>query len=136
MLIAIRDFSKRVEHKHLDSCIVCVLTHGEHGELYGTDDIAISVLEFVSCLNARNCPALAHKPKLFFLQACRGREFHFKLYSNLVAGAMSHIYNLFVERYDRGFEIGFDGSDGYFDRWFTCTTSQPKNSLPVEQKIK
>uniref|UniRef100_A0A0R3S1P8 Caspase-2 n=1 Tax=Elaeophora elaphi TaxID=1147741 RepID=A0A0R3S1P8_9BILA len=112
MLIAIRDFSKRAEHKHLDSCIVCVLTHGEHGELYGTDDIAISVIEFVSCLNARNCPALAHKPKLFFLQACRG------------------------QRYDHGFGAGSDGSDGYFDRWFTCTTPKPKNSLTVEQKTK
>ncbi|CAG9540609.1 unnamed protein product [Cercopithifilaria johnstoni] len=112
MLIAIRDFSKLAEHKHLDSCIVCVLTHGEHGELYGTDDVAISVLEFVSCLNARNCPALAHKPKLFFLQACRGQQ------------------------YDRGFDAVFDGPDGYFDRWFTRTTPQPNNSLPVEQKTK
>nr|CRZ24914.1 BMA-CED-3 [Brugia malayi] len=112
MLIAIQDFSKRPEHKHLDSCVVCVLTHGEHGELYGTDDVAISVLEFVSCLNARNCPALAHKPKLFFLQACRGQQ------------------------YDRGFGTEFDGPDGYFDRWFTCTTSQPKSSLPMEQKTK
>ncbi|KAL3994857.1 Caspase domain family protein [Acanthocheilonema viteae] len=112
MLIAIRDFSKRADHKYLDSCIVCVLTHGEHGELYGTDDIAISVLEFVSCLNARNCPALAYKPKLFFLQACRGQQ------------------------YDRGFDLGFDGPDGYFDRWFACTTPQPKNNLPVEQKTK
>ncbi|MCP9262147.1 Cell death protein 3 [Dirofilaria immitis] len=112
MLTAIRDFSKRPEHKLLDSSVVCVLTHGEHGELYGTDDIAISVLEFVSCLNARNCPALAYKPKLFFLQACRGQQ------------------------YDRGFGTGFDGADGYFDRWFTCTTPQSQNNLPVEQKTK
>lgn len=88
MLIAIRDFSKRPEHKYLDSCVVCVLTHGEHGELYGTDDTSISVLEFVSCLNARNCQALAHKPKLFFLQACRGREFYFNLWLNLVVNTI------------------------------------------------
>ncbi|EFO24820.1 hypothetical protein LOAG_03664 [Loa loa] len=112
MLIAIRDFSKHPEHKRLDSCVVCVLTHGEHGELYGTDDIAISVLEFVSCLNARNCPALAYKPKLFFLQACRGQQ------------------------YDRGFGTESDGPDGYFDSWFTCTTSQSQKSLQTEQKTK
>uniref|UniRef100_A0A8R1XKX5 Caspase n=1 Tax=Onchocerca volvulus TaxID=6282 RepID=A0A8R1XKX5_ONCVO len=112
MLNAIRDFSKRPEHRLLDSCVICVLTHGEHGELYGTDDNAVSVLEFVSSLNARNCPALAHKPKLFFLQACRGQQ------------------------YDHGFGTEFDGSDGYFDRWFTCTTPQSQKNLPVEQKTK
>uniref|UniRef100_A0A915PLH8 Uncharacterized protein n=1 Tax=Setaria digitata TaxID=48799 RepID=A0A915PLH8_9BILA len=112
MLIAMRDFSKRPEHKDLDSCVVCVLTHGEHGELYGTDDVAVSVIEFVSCLNARNCPALAQKPKLFFLQACRGQQ------------------------YDRGFGNEFDKPDGYFDRWFTCATPQSQNSLPVDQKTK
>ncbi|VDP19061.1 unnamed protein product [Onchocerca flexuosa] len=112
MLNAIRDFSKRPEHRLLDSCVICVLTHGEHGELYGTDDKAVSVLEFVSCLNARNCPALAHKPKLFFLQACRGQQ------------------------YDHGFGTEFDGSDGYFDRWFTCATPQSQKNLPVEKKTK
>lgn len=75
MMLNIRNFARRLEHRQSDSTIVCVLTHGEHGELYGVDDIGVPVLEFVSSLNAKHCPALAHKPKLFFLQACRGRSF-------------------------------------------------------------
>lgn len=69
-----QNFAKRPDHRLLDSAVVCVLTHGEHGELYGVDDVAISVVDFVSIMNASSCPALAHKPKLFFIQACRGRK--------------------------------------------------------------
>uniref|UniRef100_A0A914RAQ2 Caspase family p20 domain-containing protein n=1 Tax=Parascaris equorum TaxID=6256 RepID=A0A914RAQ2_PAREQ len=61
------------QHSLVDSCVVCILTHGEHGELFGVDDQGVSVFELISLLNAKNCPALAHKPKIFFLQACRGR---------------------------------------------------------------
>uniref|UniRef100_A0A0N5AI38 CASPASE_P20 domain-containing protein n=1 Tax=Syphacia muris TaxID=451379 RepID=A0A0N5AI38_9BILA len=75
MLQAIQVFSKRSEHKLLDSCIVSVLTHGEHNEIFGIDDVPVSVHEFMSSLNALNCPALAHKPKIFILQACRGQRY-------------------------------------------------------------
>lgn len=75
MLQTIQSFAKRQEHSVFDSCVVCVLTHGENNELYGIDDIAVSVNEFISHLNALNCPALAHKPKVFILQACRGQRY-------------------------------------------------------------
>lgn len=73
MVLSMQDFARRKEHSLVDSCVVCILTHGEHGELFGVDDQGVPVFELISLLNAKNCPALAHKPKIFFLQACRGR---------------------------------------------------------------
>lgn len=112
MLITIQNFAKLSDHKYVDSCVVCVLTHGEQGELFGVDEFAISVLEFVSCLNARNCPALAHKPKLFFLQACRGQQ------------------------YDHGFGDDYDKTDGYLDRWLARVTSKSQSNSFSEQRTK
>ncbi len=79
---AIEEFSRLREHSNYHSTIVVVLTHGEHGKLGGTDmDCAqnqlygtVGVHRFVSTLNAENCPQLRGKPKLFFLQACRGSK--------------------------------------------------------------
>uniref|UniRef100_A0A0N5BY97 Caspase-2 n=1 Tax=Strongyloides papillosus TaxID=174720 RepID=A0A0N5BY97_STREA len=72
MLEKMKKFSRLPEHFSLDSAVVCVLTHGETDCLYGVDDNQILVQDFVSLLNAKNCPGLLNKPKLFFIQACRG----------------------------------------------------------------
>ncbi|VDN05970.1 unnamed protein product [Thelazia callipaeda] len=109
MRAAIEDFAKDKRHRNLDSCVVCVLTHGEQGKIFGTDDNPITVVEFVSTLNSRNSPGLARKPKLFFLQACRGQQ------------------------YDCGFESELDETDGYFDRWISCSSSKTKGSLAKKE---
>lgn len=72
MLSAMERFAKKKDHETCDSSIVVVLTHGMHGALYGVDNIAISVDKLVSYLNVSGCPALANKPKIFVIQACRG----------------------------------------------------------------
>jgi hypothetical protein len=65
-------FGKHEDHRHFDSCVVVVLSHGEYEEIIGADDGRLSIHEFLSCLNARNAPLLAGKPKIFIIQACRG----------------------------------------------------------------
>uniref|UniRef100_A0A915CFV6 Uncharacterized protein n=1 Tax=Parascaris univalens TaxID=6257 RepID=A0A915CFV6_PARUN len=112
MVLGVQDFARRKEHSLVDSCVVCILTHGEHGELFGVDDQGVSVFELISLLNAKNCPALAHKPKIFFLQACRG------------------------QRYDRGFPGGDDTVDGLFDRFFSCTVPQRNCDINTDQRTK
>ncbi|VDM50072.1 unnamed protein product [Toxocara canis] len=112
MMLGMQDFARKREHARVDSCVVCILTHGEHGELYGVDDQGVSVTELISLLNAKNCPSLAHKPKIFFLQACRG------------------------QRYDHGFPCGGDATDGLFDRFFSCTASQTNGNVQSDQQIK
>ncbi|XP_061107890.1 caspase-7-like [Conger conger] len=64
------------EEDHTDmACFVCMLlSHGENGTLWGTDR-QVPLRSLTSVLSAKRCPSLEGKPKLFFIQACRGREY-------------------------------------------------------------
>ena len=50
------------------------MTHGDEGGLKGVDDMnkSIDVEEITSLFRGDKCPQLITKPKLFFIQACRG----------------------------------------------------------------
>ncbi|KAK0043784.1 caspase-3 [Biomphalaria pfeifferi] len=57
-----------------NSCFVCViLTHGEEGYVFGTDD-KVQVEQMVAPFKGHKCLSLAGKPKIFLIQACRGTE--------------------------------------------------------------
>lgn len=73
MLLTIRDFAKHESHG--DSAILVILSHGEENVIIGVDDIPISTHEIYDLLNAANAPRLANKPKIVFVQACRGGSF-------------------------------------------------------------
>lgn len=62
--IAKRDFNR------YDGFLCFILSHGSQSGIYGVDDIEISVQEIVSKFQPN--PGLVGKPKLFFVQACRG----------------------------------------------------------------
>ncbi|CAB61001.2 Cell death protein 3 subunit p17 [Caenorhabditis elegans] len=72
MLLTIRDFAKHESHG--DSAILVILSHGEENVIIGVDDIPISTHEIYDLLNAANAPRLANKPKIVFVQACRGER--------------------------------------------------------------
>uniref|UniRef100_A0A224YLA6 Caspase apoptotic cysteine protease n=1 Tax=Rhipicephalus zambeziensis TaxID=60191 RepID=A0A224YLA6_9ACAR len=58
-----------------DDCFVCCcLTHGDRNHLYGTDG-KFSVDDIVKPFLDDACPSLIGKPKLFFIQACRGTRY-------------------------------------------------------------
>lgn len=58
-----------------DDCfVVCVLTHGDRGVLWGRDN-RYAVDDLYSYFTADKCRSLAGKPKLFFIQACQGNRF-------------------------------------------------------------
>ena len=61
------------DHSKYDSLICCMLTHGKEGKVYGSDSRELDVTNIISKLNGEHCKTLAGKPKLFFLQACRGK---------------------------------------------------------------
>ncbi|XP_075464771.1 caspase-8-like isoform X2 [Ascaphus truei] len=65
---------KSKDHNERDCFICCILTHGESGAIMGADDAVISIHDVMSYFTATNCPSLATKPKLFFIQACQGKE--------------------------------------------------------------
>ncbi|XP_053306864.1 caspase-7 [Spea bombifrons] len=64
------------QQNHSESaCFACVLlSHGEEGQIYGTDG-AMAIKSLTSLFRGDKCKSLVGKPKLFFIQACRGSEF-------------------------------------------------------------
>ena len=60
------------DHSKYDAFIFAVLSHGREGVVYGTDGI-ISIRDITSSFT--QCRSLAGKPKIFFFQACQGRQY-------------------------------------------------------------
>lgn len=68
------------DHKDRSCFICCVLSHGESGAIYGTDGNLVSIRLLTSHFTAQHCPQLAAKPKLFFIQACQGKNIQRPVY--------------------------------------------------------
>ncbi|KFV64296.1 Caspase-10, partial [Dryobates pubescens] len=68
------------DHKDRDCFICCILSHGESGAVYGKDEELVSIRTIMSYFTARQCPQLAEKPKLFFIQACQGKAVQCPVY--------------------------------------------------------
>jgi len=65
-------YSQSAELKNHDSFVSVVLTHGHKEVLFGSDMSFVRIERVLEFFNNQNCRHLIHKPKLFFLQACRG----------------------------------------------------------------
>ena len=65
-----------MDHDKYDCLIVAILTHGDYGDvLYGTSG-AITIQEIIETFSSKRCPTLIGKPKIFIIQACRGRRYN------------------------------------------------------------
>ncbi|XP_073934369.1 caspase-7 isoform X3 [Castor canadensis] len=66
---------KASEEDHRDSaCFACILlSHGEEDRIYGKDGVT-PIKELTAHFRGDRCKTLLEKPKLFFIQACRGTE--------------------------------------------------------------
>jgi serine/threonine protein kinase len=53
------------------SLVICVLSHGHQGAVYGTDgkSVALNTIKFK--FNIEDCPSMQDKPKIFVFQACQ-----------------------------------------------------------------
>uniref|UniRef100_G3MLK4 Caspase family p20 domain-containing protein n=1 Tax=Amblyomma maculatum TaxID=34609 RepID=G3MLK4_AMBMU len=58
-----------------DSFVCCLSTYDMEGHLYGSDGRRISIDEVMKPFLGDECQSLLGKPKLFFIQACRGRNY-------------------------------------------------------------
>ncbi|XP_044064936.1 caspase-2 isoform X7 [Siniperca chuatsi] len=74
MRTCIENFCRRPEHRTMDSCVVCLLSHGVEGAIYGTDGQLLQLDWVFEAFDNAHCPLLQNKPKMFFIQACRGEE--------------------------------------------------------------
>lgn len=73
MYDAARDYSRH-DHSNFDCFVCCILSHGVQGGIYGSDGDVIEISQITSQFRGAACHSLADKPKLFFVQACRGRD--------------------------------------------------------------
>ena len=67
----LENLSFRIDHSDSDCILIVVLTHGAEGILYSNDRPYNTNKIWDSFTDIR-CPSLAGKPKLFFIQSCRG----------------------------------------------------------------
>ncbi|XP_023615970.1 caspase-10 [Myotis lucifugus] len=70
----LQEYKSHPDHANGDCFVFCVLTHGKFGAVYSSDQALIPIREIMSHFTAQQCPGLANKPKLFFIQACQGGE--------------------------------------------------------------
>ncbi|XP_076824144.1 uncharacterized protein LOC143470121 [Clavelina lepadiformis] len=71
----IQRWLKRVaeaDHSNYDCFGCAILTHGGDNDVLYARDAKMELKEFTRPFSPDNCPSLARKPKLFFIQACRG----------------------------------------------------------------
>lgn len=69
----LQEFKSHPGNADGDCFVFFALTHGEFGAVYSSDEAIIPIREIMSHFTAQQCPGLAHKPKLFFIQACQGK---------------------------------------------------------------
>lgn len=62
------------DHSNYDCFVCCILSHGVLQNIYGTNGRLVRIAELTGIFRSRKCTGLAGKPKLFFIQACQGRE--------------------------------------------------------------
>ncbi|XP_072538996.1 caspase-8-like isoform X2 [Salminus brasiliensis] len=72
-----KDLLKKVSQTdHVGDCFVCcILSHGCPDGVYGTDGGVVLSDDIFGPFGGRVCPSLAGKPKVFFIQACRGNDY-------------------------------------------------------------
>ena len=61
-------------HQCADAFVLVLLTHGSRGSVFGIDGEKVPIDEITTLFDGSHCPQLRNKPKLFFVQACQGRE--------------------------------------------------------------
>ena len=72
MLSVAASFANK-DHSNFDAFIFIVMSHGGNGDtIYGVRGRSARVEDLMSEFKAANCPTLRNKPKLFFIQTCRG----------------------------------------------------------------
>ncbi|XP_059405270.1 caspase-22 [Carassius carassius] len=65
--------------RHGDCFVCCVMSHGDKTGVKGFDGQICPLNDITSPFDGVNCPALIDKPKVFFIQACRGHEMQSKV---------------------------------------------------------
>ena len=63
-----------MDHINYGCFVCCILSHGCIGCVYGTDGLPVDIADLTNTVKALQTPSLNNKPKLFFIQACQGKQ--------------------------------------------------------------
>lgn len=81
-------------HSGSDCFVCCILSHGDRDVVFGTDG-KFPVDSVLEPFRGDKCPTLVGKPKLFFIQACRGDRLDDGVPVVVdTADAPSHVYRI------------------------------------------
>ncbi|OXA60052.1 caspase-1 isoform X2 [Folsomia candida] len=72
---AVLERVRKEDHTDADCLVVVVMTHGEKNTVYMRDGVQIPINLCWENFEANKCPSLAGKPKIFIVQACRGKSY-------------------------------------------------------------
>lgn len=64
--------ANREDHDNADSFVCCILSHGDKDNIFGSDSQQVDIDDLATPFKGNRCCKLAGKPKLFFIQSCRG----------------------------------------------------------------
>lgn len=92
MLSVLQELGRR-DHKQMDCVVCCILSHGQERGVYGVDSDTVKIKQLMEPLNGLNCPTLAGKPKLFFIQACQGTNEQKAVYVETDGPACDFVYS-------------------------------------------
>ncbi len=63
---------RKRDHSQYDSFVCCIMSHGNAGHIYSSDSKRLPLDAIADGFKGDRCSSLASKPKMFFMQACRG----------------------------------------------------------------
>ena len=72
MLNEVDFFAYEKDHSDYDCFVLWLMSHGRSGEVFGSDSVPLAIQEIKDKLSNTSCATLRGKPKLLFVQACRG----------------------------------------------------------------
>ena len=72
MLNEVDFFAYEKDHSDYDCFVLWLMSHGRSGEVFGSDGFPLPIQAIKDMLSNASCATLRGKPKLLFVQACRG----------------------------------------------------------------
>lgn len=74
ILMETQEIARR-DHSKYGAFVFFIMSHGDEKDfIYGVDGIKVAVEDLMSQFKSTKCKSLENKPKLFFIQACRGQK--------------------------------------------------------------
>lgn len=111
-----QDYGEK-DHRQFDAFVFIIMTHGDHQDfIFGVDGRKVRVEDIMSEFTGLRCKSLQNKPKLFFIQACRGSPISWPiggLASDLIGCNSDSTLAKGVSPQEADFLLAFSTAPGY-----------------------